>query len=820
MRTLLLIDANALIHRAFHALPPLTTPDGQPIGAIYGLANTLLKILKDQPPDYIAGAFDRPEPTFRDELFKDYKAHRPKAADELVSQIIRARELFQKFGISFFEQPGFEADDIIGKLVEMFRDESDLKIVILTGDLDTLQLVRGKQVVVQTPKKGLSETTIYDEGAVVERFGLKPHQVPDYKGLVGDPSDNIPGVPGIGPKTAAKILNEYQNLETLYKGVKPKDSLTQKLINYKSQALLSKKLATINPNLPLETNLSALGYRDLETEKIVPYFTKLGFQSLINRLFNQSRLFSNTNFEEMSSQNNALVVSGTEFALTNQSLLANPQKMKVAFDWKPIFKTLVSKKIEVAGPIFDIKIGAWLIDPDQKDFSPENLSRRFLHRTSLNDEDQNLLSLYFFLKQRMVDYQLIEVFEKIEIPLIKILATTENWGIAINRPALKKLRQRIDHELSESAKKIYHEAGNEFNINSPQQVASILFKKLNLGGPRLKKTTTGRSSTAEDVLLEFKEKHPIVNLILEYREGFKLKSTYIEPILEMSAKDGRIHTNFLQTGTATGRLSSEKPNVQNVPQESKWARDLRSAFQAKENFSFVTFDYSQLQLKLLAHVSGDEQLIKAFRERLDIHQLTAARVFKLPPTEINGEMRRLGKTLNFGVIYGMGSRAFAKTSNLTLAEADKFIKEYFAEFPQVKIWQEKIKAEAKTFGYVKNLNGRRRWFLDIVSGQPRADYEIERAAINMPVQSLEADIIKIAMIKSFAVLEKNRWLDTKAKLLLTIHDELLFELSDDILKKALPLIKKTMEQIYPLAVPLTVDVKIGKNWGAMENYHE
>ncbi len=818
MKTLLLIDANSFIHRAFHALPPLTSSDGRPVGAIYGLASTLLKIIREEIPNYIAAAFDRPETTFRKELFEEYKIHRPKAPNELIEQIIKAHELFKNFDIPIFEKAGFEGDDIIGTLVKKFKNENDLKTIILTGDLDSLQLVQDDKVTAKIPKKGISETVIYNEKAVFERFGLKPKELADYKGLVGDKSDNIPGVPGVGPKTASSLILKHSSLEKMFKNLKPVDPLSTKLINFKDQALLSKKLAIINCEIPLNVALENLAYPGIKPEKLIKFFTNLGFQSLIQRIFNQNSLFAETAHQpsfKLEKRIDVVFIQSADFTAENIRKINNPKETKVAYDWKTIFKE-INTKIEIENHIFDLKIAGWLIDPDQKDFSFESLSRRFLYRNPGNPlTKENIIDLFEFVDSKIKEYELTNVFENIEMPLIKILAGMEKTGIGINIKALKELKEEIDLELKKLTELIYNEAQEEFNINSPQQIAHIIFEKLKIKNYRNKKTPGGKKSTAEAILNELKNVHPIIKHILEYRESFKIQSTYVKPLLRLE-RESIIHTTFLQTGTATGRLSSEKPNLQNIPQESKWALPLRKIFKAKLGFSFLSFDYSQLELRLLAHLSKDEKLRKAFIEKKDIHQLTASQIFNVPLDKVGPPMRRIAKTLNFGIIYGMGARAFSKTSGLNLADAEKFIKEYFNDFPEVKIWQEKIKNEMKALGYVKNLNGRRRWFLNIPS-QLHIINEMERAAVNMPIQSLGADILKLSMIKTSKALE-NDGLTEKAKLLLTIHDELLFEVSDDILKKVAVLLKGIIEESFALSIPLEVETKTGKNWGNMEKF--
>jgi len=829
MKTLLLIDANSLIHRTFHALPPLTTPDNQPIGAIYGLAKILLKILRDQSPDYIAACFDRPEPTFRKEIFKEYKAHRPPAPQELVSQIIKAHELFEKFNIPVFEKAGYEADDVIGTLVRIFKNENNLKIIILTGDLDTLQLVNNDCVIVKTFKKGVSDIVTYNEEAVIKRYGLKPSQLPDYKGLIGDASDNIPGVKGVGPKTAEKILKDYSNLETFFEYLerKKEDNLAKKFLPFKDIALFSKKLATIEPNVPFQNlSLETLSFKELNQKEIIEYFNQLGFQSLINTLNKSKKLSKNENNSKKQAIQRELfsLKKPTEnfiiFTKANEILKkrneVNSSKIKIAYDWHKLIKKL-NQKIKIKEPIFDIKIASWLIDPDQKDLSLKNLSKRFLNKEITQENEQILEELYFFTNKTINEYGLKYVFEKIEMPLIPILVNMEKNGIKVNLDKLKKLNKETEKELKELTGKIYQLAGEVFNINSPKQISRILFQKLGIKPSKFQKTEKGIYSTSEKNLFELKDKHPIINLILNYRETFKIKSTYIKPLQEMINKDGRIRTNFIQTGTATGRLSSEKPNLQNIPQSSKWAQPLRDIFEATYKANFLSFDYSQLELRILAHETNDSELKKTFWQNQDIHQLTAAQIFNIPYEKVTPDIRSLGKTLNFGIIYGMGPKALATTSGLTKTEAEAFIKEYFSKFPSIKEWQEKIKTEAQTMGFVKNANGRRRWFLNIVANNSKIQAEAERAAINMPIQSLEADIIKLAMIKTADLIYKKRW-QKKIKLLLSIHDELLFEVDNVILNEAAVALKKIMEKVYPLSVPLKVEVKYGPTWGSLNQY--
>ncbi|MEK7626761.1 MAG: DNA polymerase [Patescibacteria group bacterium] len=804
MRRLLLIDANSLIHRAFHALPPLTAKGGRPTGALYGLASILIKTLGGNlKPDFVIAAFDRPEPTFRKEMFEEYKAHRPKAPDELVSQIIEAHNLFEKFGVKFFEKPGFEADDIIGTFAKKFEKERNLQIVVLTGDLDTLQLVDGEHIVVQILKKGVSETQLYDEKAVIERYGLNPDQMTDYKGLVGDTSDNIPGVRGIGPKTAEEFLKKYGHLENLFKKMPKDDPAAKKIRPFEKEALFSKKLGTINCDTPIEADLEDVAYSEFDKNILPPYFESLGFESLVRRLNGGEE-------KRPKPLNQGLFI----FELEKKDETHKFKDFEVAWSWKPIIKKFIREKKNLPEKIFDLGIAAWVLNSDEMDFGPAAITERF--------SKDSAEELFFVMERELKKNGLENIFHKIEMPLVPVLAWMETWGISVNAGRLAALGKKMAEKIDLLTEKIHKAAGESFNINSSQQIAEIIFDKLKIKPAKNKKTPTGRRSTSEEVLLSLKDAHPIIPEILEYRETFKIKSTYVEPLLQAKEKDGRVRTNFIQTGAATGRLASEKPNLQNVPQESSWSKELREAFVASPGFTFASFDYAQLELRLLAHMTLEEGLLSAFENNQDIHSLTASRVLKIPFEKITQSERRLGKTLNFGVVYGMGPRAFAQSAGVSFLEARRFIDGYYREFPKIKKWQEKIKTEAKARGYVENLNGRRRYFWTGTS-HPKVMGEIERAAVNMPLQSLNADILKMAMIKSFELMKNRRWFGDKARLILTIHDELLFEVRDDILKETVPLFRDLMEGIYPLSgqalsLPLKVEAKTGKNWGDLQKY--
>ncbi|MEK7117564.1 MAG: DNA polymerase [Patescibacteria group bacterium] len=842
MKTLLLIDANSLIHRCFHALPPLTAPDGRPTQSLYGISNILLRIFKDEKPEYASALFDRPERTFRKEKYEAYKAQRPKAPDDLVSQIIEARNLFAKFGIKIFEKAGFEADDLIATLAMKFINEKDLKVVILTGDLDTLQLVTNKKLVVRTFRKGISDTFIYDEGAVFDRYGLKPEQLTDYKALVGDQSDNVKGVAGVGPKTAMELLQKYGTLENVYAHLKDNPKAAKKLEGTEKEAEFSKSLVVLKKDVPVD--LKEIGELEVnfDQEGAKEYFKNLGFESLVKRVngeqsdvrrktldgekkisniqhptsnslhfSGQGSIFGNLPMAPMEFKGEEVLVYESEGggfdSKDYQSL-----RLKVGFGLKNSIKKLWQKKEDLLPPYYDLGVAFWLLDPEFKNYDPASVFKKFFKK-DFNGKGEDFKLALDFAKRKITEYEMEDVFYKIEMPLLRVLAEMENYGVMVDVSKLKILEDKIEKKLELNSKEIYKAAGEEFNINSPQQLSKILFDKLGLNQKLTKKTAGGAVSTREESLSALKGEHKIIDLILEYREDFKILSTYAKPLQGLLGSDGRIHTEFIQTGTATGRLSSQSPNLQNIPQESIWAKDLRTAFEAPKGFSFLAFDYSQLELRIFAAVAGDPKMTEAFKKGQDIHSLTASKILGIPLDRVTRDDRRLAKTLNFGLVYGMGVSAFSKSSGLKRTQAQDFINTYFREFSKIREWQEETKQEARRLGYVKTLTGRRRYLLGINSLAPYVVAEAERSAINQPLQGLGADIIKMAMIEVDKKIKEKGWESGKLKMILSIHDELLFEVRDDMIQEASEAVKEIMEGVFKLGVPLKVDISSGKDWG-------
>lgn len=849
----IIIDSHALIHRCYHALPNLTTPKGEPIGAVYGTTRIIFKVIRELKPDYLAACFDLAEPTFRHLDYKEYKGKRPKTDESLILQFDKVKQFFDAAKIKRFEKPGFEADDLIGTLVKKFSSEKDLKIIILTGDLDTLQLVNDNKIVIYTMKKGIQDTIIYNENQVKERYGLLPHQIIDLKALKGDPSDNIIGVKGIGEKIAIELIKNFDTLENLYHAIEDKNfyntsavkiikpKTLQCLISQKEQAFFSKYLATLNCDVPIDVQLKDLKFEGLNKNDLIPLFKEWRFESLLNQIdtnnnannhFTQNISFPNkainsihwetaekiNNFSPASEAIININDNEIELLIDNHffKLPKNAQTLKqlqdyslIGYDLKNLVKQLQTTELTLK---HDIKIAQWLLNSELKDYS---LARIWQINFKSPLPSKSTLEII----QKIKDYQikkidelaLQNVFSQIEMPLINILAQMEMTGLKINPDYFYKLTDEINQEINNLEEKIFSITETKFNINSPKQLSDILFNQLNIknGNKKLAKTSTGLLSTRENELTKIKEAHPIVPLILQYRELMKLKTTYLEPIPRLMDKNNRIHTTYNQTGTSTGRLSSENPNLQNIPAKGSWAKKIRTGFIAEDGYQFINFDYSQIELRIAAFLSQNPKMIKAFLDDTDIHTLTAAEINNISLDKVTPEMRRQAKTLNFGVLYGMGAKSFSETAQISKEEAKKFIDEYYHDFYSIKDWQEKIIAEAKQTGYVKTLNGRIRWVWDLISGNQKYRSLAEREAVNFPIQGLAADIIKIAMIKIDKLLKKEKK-ENDVRLILQIHDELIFEVKNNSVNWTKENIAKLMEENDFFEFPLKTQCNVGK----------
>lgn len=790
-KRIVLLDAHAIIHRAYHALPEFTSPSGAPTGALYGLVSMLLKIISDLKPDYIAACYDLPKPTIRHEAYDGYKATRAKADDALALQLQESRKVFEAFSIPAYEREGFEADDLIGTIAHELKSDENADVIIASGDMDTLQLVDDKRIRVYTLKKGLNDTILYDEKAVVARFGFPPALIPDWKGLRGDPSDNIKGVPGIGEKTATELVQNFGSIEDLYvelgksdekfarKGIKAR--VIKLLKEHEEDARFSKSLATIRLDAPIAFALPERPWREgADLRKALALCDELGFRSLRERA--RSILAASSSSTEAEPPDSAAAGERAAEAI-------DPERLREA------------------------QVMLWLISSD-------------FTNPSLDD-------VLAFTKERAFDaaYALLEaqlaeagrtrdVYERIEKPLIAVVQRMEERGVLINAETLADLAEEYREELEELEERIHAAAGRAFNISSPKQLAEVLFDELKIVPERQKRTANGARSTRESELEKIRAAHPVVGDILEYRELKKLLSTYIENLPRMLDADSRLHAEFVQTGTTTGRLSSQNPNLQNIPLHSGRGRAIRRAFVAPEGFTLVSFDYSQIELRLAAILSGDEELCAVFRSGRDVHAEVAAKVFRVAPEAVDSEMRRRAKAINFGILYGMGVNALRAALGSTTAEAHRYLEDYFATFTALSEYLERTRGFARTHGYTETLFGRRRQFPEMKSPLPYVRAQAERMAINAPIQGTQADLIKLAMVRADALFEAEG-ARADAHLLLSVHDELVYEIRAERARALGARIKTIMESILEgeetHGVPIVVVVKSGPDWGTMRH---
>ena len=876
MKKFILIDAYALIHRAYHALPPLTAKGGEMVNAVFGFSSILIKTINEFKPDYMAAAFDMAEPTFRHKEYKEYKAKRPEAPPDLYVQIPRVKEILKAFGIPTYEKSGYEADDIIGTIVKKLENNKDVEILILTGDMDTLQLV-GKGVKVFTPKRGLSDPILYDEKKVMERFGgLKPDQLNDFKGLKGDPSDNIPGVKGIGEKTAISLFNRYQTLEGLYKAIDDNeiegvsDSVVEKLQNDKKMAIFSKKLSTLDRDVAITFSLEKNKFdkSGKVKNKAAEAFRELGFVSLIERLkpageqgslpmsekkqariaykkipqdlsfiklndelknnqeiFLSYKLQENGNLESLAmGDGESVYVLDNNFSSVAK-ILSDKKIKKVGCDFKPLIKALWQENINLEGVEFDAAIATYVLNPGERDYGIAKLALKEFGESVADDSDEDLAlqigilrRLKPILSARLEETETRYIFEEIEMPLIPVLAKMEEIGVKIDGKKLNKISKQLEGGLAMLEKEIYESAGEEFNINSPKQMAEILFEKLKITGSmkggRIKKTPGGALSTNAGELEKMKGRHKIIEYILNYRELAKLKSTYADALPALMDKKGRIHTTYNQMGTATGRLSSQDPNLQNIPAHGGFGDEIRETFIAESGYQFVSIDYSQIQLRIIAALADDSKMIEAFAKGLDIHKFTAAEINNVALDKVTPEMRFAAKELNFGIIFGMGGQSFSESARISREQADKFIGEYLRDFSGVAQYMEKLKADARQNGFAVTFLGRRRYLPELNSPNYRLRSQAERIAVNMPIQGLEADIIKKAMTAIDRWARKENFGDN-FKMLLQVHDELLFEVKENLIAKVTPKIMALMEGVIKLKAPITAEAKSGGNWAEL-----
>ncbi len=769
-KTLVILDAHAIIHRAYHALPNFTSSTGEPTGALYGIASMLVRIIEELDPYAIVAAYDLPKPTFRHAAYDGYKKGRVKAEDALVAQLQTSRKLFAAFNIPCLDAEGFEADDVIGTLVSEHQGDIELEIVIASGDMDTLQLVSGKQVRVFTLKKGVTDTVIYDEDAVVERYGFKPSQLVDYKGLRGDPSDNIIGVPGIGEKTATTIIQTYGSIEGLYSALEhdvqslKNAKLTDRIINllreHKDDALFSKTLATIRRDAPVQFEIPTVSYKQtINQEAMLAFLTEYEFRSLVPRI---QKLFSFTQ---------------------------DPVE--------EVDQTLLRKA----------SIALWVLSSEYTNADYDTILNRTRKKT--------LREAYELIVSELDKKKLRALFEMIEEPLIPIIDDMQSWGIGIDRSYFETLAQSMKERLAHIEQSVTTLTGTSINLNSPKQLSELLFTTLGLK-PKGKVKASGAYTTNAETLESLQEEHPVVPMILEYREVQKLLSTYVEALLAHADEHDRVHATFLQHGTTTGRFSSTNPNLQNIPIKGEGGKEIRHGFVARPGHVLVGSDYSQIELRVLAMLSRDEHLIDTFERGEDIHARVASQMFGVPTAEVTNDMRRKAKVINFGILYGMGVTALQKNLGSTRTEATEYYQNYFNTFPTIAQYLESTKVFAREHGYTETVFGRRRYFPDINAAVPYLRAFAERTAINAPIQGTSADIVKIAIVLINHDLVEAGLAD-KVHLVLQIHDELIYEVEESVKEQAVSIITGAMTSVFARSpipvtiptVPLTVSTAIG-----------
>ncbi|OGY43302.1 MAG: DNA polymerase I [Candidatus Buchananbacteria bacterium RIFCSPHIGHO2_01_FULL_39_8] len=901
----IIIDGNALIHRAWHALPPtLTTKSGEIVNAVYGFTMTLLKVLKDLKPDYLAVTFDLAGPTFRHQEYKEYKATRVKQADELYAQIPRIKEVVKTFNIPIYEKSNFEADDVIATLVKDKQVEK-INSVIVTGDLDTLQLV-DENTEVYTMHKGISDTITYNIAAVKRRFeGLMPYQMVDYKALRGDPSDNVPGVKGIGEKGAINLLKEFKTLENIYKNIdSPKitDRYRNLLQEHKKEATMSKKLCQLINDVPIKFKLTEAKVKGFDAAEVVALFQELEFKSLINKLPKelqhgtmpgQTTLDFGTHQVRAKSQNvkYELIDNDDKFEkflaqLKKQKIFAidtetssidpfNSKLLGVSFCWKdggafylpaaepwleqikPTLENDQIKKvghnikfdleslrtagINLKGISFDTMVASYLINPGSRQHNLDGLvftelGYQMQPITDLIGKGKNQISLEQVPIQQVSDYSCedadftwrlvkplteqlkknnnLGLLEKIEVPLISVLAEMESNGVIIDTTFLSQMGKEVGKKLEEIETKIFKLAGTKFNVASPIQLKEILFDRLKISTQGLGKTKTGISTAASE-LEKLKGTHKIIDYIIEFRELAKLKSTYLDALPKLvNPLDGRVHTSFNQTVAATGRLSSSDPNLQNIPIRTELGQQIRKAFIAPSGYKILSADYSQIELRIIASLANDKRMIESFKKGEDIHTRTAAEINEIPLDKVTKEMRYAAKAINFGIIYGQGAWGLSEYAGISRERAEEFIDRYFLIHQSIQKFLEETKKLSHEKGFVETWFGRRRYLPEINSSIQPIRAGAERMAVNHPIQGTAADLMKLAMI---AIQQSLGKISLETKLILQVHDELVFEVPEKDIKKVAKFVEKSMEDVYELRAPVETHIEAGNSWGTLKS---
>ena len=857
MKKILVIDGNSIINRAFYGVRPLTTKSGKHTNAIFGMINIISKQMNEIKPDYAAVAFDVKHPTFRHEMFAEYKAGRHATPEELLSQFADAKECLKLMGLHILELPGYEADDIQGTIAKMAHSQEDTVSYVLSGDRDLLQLIDDKVTVLLVTN---SETKKMDESAFRAEYGISPADFIDMKALMGDSSDNIPGVAGIGKKTAEGLIQGFGGLDNIYENIEDpaiKKGVREKLIKDKENAYLSKTLATINTTAPIQKNLEDLAYSSISEEGLYAKFLELELNSLIAKFglknsgnkpveatINEDK--KDVQSHDLNEQNetiNSTPDSATEYVISKindiekiesnrvsieilesklyifaenkaylyddgldklSSFLRN--KTVICYDAKSLLYTLPAL---MDARLFDLMLYDYVINPSQGRSTPHALTSVFLGITPRSDAPtvEYYDELEKKMRARIADDGMTHILDEIELPLVKILFDIERCGFKINPDGMKEFGAALDELAEDLTSRIYMQAGREFNLNSPKQLGEVLFVEMGLPYQK-KKTKTGYSTDAQ-TLEELRYISPIIDDILEYRQVSKLKNTYADALPALADENNRIHTDFKQALTATGRLSSADPNLQNIPIKTKMGRELRRYFITDDGYTLVDADYSQIELRLLAHIADDYNMKEAFINNEDIHRKTAAAVFGLPEEAVNEEMRKRAKAVNFGIVYGISGFSLSKDIGTTVAEATRYIKNYLMNYPSIDRYLDEVVEEAKKNGYTTTVHGRRRYIPELTAQNAIMRGFGKRVAMNAPIQGSAADIMKIAMIRTYDRLKKE---NLDARIVMQVHDELIVEARDDQVDAVKKIIREEMEGSAKLSIPLTVDISTGKNW--------
>lgn len=888
----IIIDGNAIIHRAYHALPPMTTKEGIIVNAVFGFTSMLLKVIADLKPTHLAVTFDLPGPTFRDEVYEAYKATRVKADQDLYDQIPLVYQVVEAFDIPIYTKEGYEADDLIGTVVQKTKEK--METIVVTGDKDLLQLVDDQKVEVYLLRKGLSEFELYDDAGVRKRFGFGPKYVPDFKALMGDSSDNIPGVSGIGQKTATQLIEAYGGIDEIYAGlaegkIQAAAGVLKKLEAGEQDARMSLELATIVTNVPeVKFTLKECEVHSFDPEVVRQLLVKFEFFSLVNRIPGAKKalaegkaavkkkvsgkgptsvkdtetfasfwevLKDETEFvckevlggkDVLSApllgmvcgvQKNIYFVDLAHLGATEKktflSVFEKPTVTVVGHDVKSLVKVLLRDGVSVQTALFDTMIASYVVYGSTRRHDFASMLERDLNQTPASLEQQDNLfgidvkplatdmahlpKLKAFYTKELKNINGEHVFKEIEMPLIPILAKMELAGISVDLARLAEMSKDAAETIAKLEKAIWKEAGEEFNVSSSVQLRDVLFDRLGLPTDGIKKGKTGYSTAASE-LEKLEDLHPIIPLIEEHREVEKLRNTYIDVLPKLvHPKTKRIHTSFNQTVAATGRLSSSDPNLQNIPIRTELGREVREAFIAAKGYTLVVADYSQIELRIAAHLSGDKELIRIFSDGEDVHTATAAAIQGVKRQDVTKDMRSAAKAVNFGVLFGMGAYGLSWRTGITQKDAKEFIDKYFAAFSGLRVYLDEVIERAKQTGYVETLFGRRRYVPELSSRNYQLRAAGERMAINMPIQGTEADMMKLAMIAvegEFAAADRIAPQD--ARMLLQVHDELVFEVKSGLEETVGALVKKAMEGVVALDVPVVVDVHSGKSWGKIK----